>query len=287
MNSSEITARCQWITVFSVHYVPNKEMIKSKGAAVAVRSIASRIASRVVARSMSAPSFKFQDLFETEKHDSTTYRKLSSDFVSEVDGPFGKKFLKVEPEGLTLLAKQAMIDIAHLLRPAHLEQVAKILKDPEASANDKFVALELLKNANVAAGMVLPSCQDTGTGICMGKRGQYVLTDGEDEAAISKGIFDAYTQTNLRYSQVAPLDMFKEVNTKCNLPAQVDLYAIKGDAYKFLFMAKGGGSANKTYLYQQTKALLNPSSLMSFVEEKVSRAICVRYLVSQMRAVHR
>jgi len=176
-----------------------------------------------------------------------------------------------------------MIDIAHLLRPAHLEQVAKILKDPEASANDRFVALELLKNANVAAGMILPSCQDTGTGICMGKRGQQVLTDGEDEAAISKGIFDAYTSTNLRYSQVAPLDMFKEVNTKCNLPAQVDLYATKGDAYKFLFMAKGGGSANKTYLYQQTKALLNPASLLAFVEDKVKSlgtAACPPYHIA-------
>jgi fumarate hydratase class I len=228
-----------------------------------------RLSRHVQRRFLSASAFKFQDLFETEKPDSTVYRKLTSDYVSVVDGPFGKKYLKVEPEGLTLLAKQAMIDIAHLLRPAHLEQVAKILKDPEASANDKFVALELLKNANVAAGMILPSCQDTGTGICMGKRGQQVLTDGEDEAAISKGIFDAYTSTNLRYSQVAPLDMFKEVNTKCNLPAQIDLYATKGDAYKFMFMAKGGGSANKTYLYQQTKALLNPASLMSFVEEKV------------------
>jgi tartrate dehydratase alpha subunit/fumarate hydratase class I-like protein len=247
-------------------------MIRTKS--MVVRAMASRLISRVANRPMSGPTFQYQDVFETEKHDSTNYRKLTSDYVSVVDGPFGKKYLKVEPEGLTLLAKQAMIDIAHLLRPAHLEQVAKILKDPEASANDKFVALELLKNANVAAGMILPSCQDTGTGICMAKRGQYVITDGEDEAAISKGIFDAYTTTNLRYSQVSPLDMFKEVNTKCNLPAQIDLYAIKGDAYKFLFMAKGGGSANKTYLYQQTKALLNPSSLMSFVEEKVAIKPC-------------
>lgn len=152
-------------------------------------------------RRMSGPEFKYQDLFEADKPDPTVYRKLTSDYVSTIDGPFGKKYLKVEPEGLTMLSKQAMIDISHLLRPAHLEQLSKILKDPEASANDKFVALELLKNANVAAGMVLPSCQDTGTGICMGKRGQFVLTDGEDEAAISKGIFEAYTTTNLRYSQ--------------------------------------------------------------------------------------
>ena len=162
-----------------------------------------------------------------------------------------------------------MVDIAHLLRPAHLAQLSLILKDPEASDNDRFVALELLKNANIAAGMILPSCQDTGTGICMGKRGGHVLTDGDDEAHISRGIFDAYTQTNLRYSQVAPQDMFIEANTKTNLPAQIDIYATKGNTYNFLYMAKGGGSANKTFLYQQTKALLNEKSLMSFVEEKI------------------
>eukprot|EP01051_Picozoa_sp_SAG22_P002525 SAG22_NODE_113_length_19407_cov_214.925161_18_plen_254_part_00 len=182
----------------------------------------------------------------------------------------GKQVLHVEPEGLRLLASTAMRDIAHLLRPAHLKQLSSILKDPEATANDKFVALELLKNANVAAGMVLPSCQDTGTGIVVGKRGQYVWTDGNDEAALSQGIYDTYTETNLRYSQVAPKDMYTEVNTKTNLPAQIQLYATPGDAYKFLFMAKGGGSANKTFLYQQTKALLNPTSLMAFLEEKIA-----------------
>ncbi|KAJ1491811.1 fumarate hydratase, partial [Baffinella frigidus] len=173
---------------------------------------------------------------------------------------------QVAPEALTLLSKQAMIDIAHLLRPAHLTQLASILKDSEASANDKFVAMELLKNANVAAGMVLPSCQDTGTAICMGKRGMGVLTDGHDEAAISKGVYDAYTGTNLRYSQVAPQDMFTETNTKSNLPAQIELYATPGGDYKFLFLAKGGGSANKTYLYQETKALLNEKALIAFVK---------------------
>eukprot|EP00286_Rhodomonas_abbreviata_P027896 CAMPEP_0181304844 /NCGR_PEP_ID=MMETSP1101-20121128/9385_1 /TAXON_ID=46948 /ORGANISM="Rhodomonas abbreviata, Strain Caron Lab Isolate" /LENGTH=567 /DNA_ID=CAMNT_0023410665 /DNA_START=18 /DNA_END=1721 /DNA_ORIENTATION=+ len=213
--------------------------------------------------------FKYQDLWESAKPDATEYRKLTSDYVSMVDGPGGKKYLQVEPEALTLLSKQAMIDIAHLLRPAHLQSLSNILKDPEASDNDRFVAMELLKNANVAAGMILPSCQDTGTGICMGKRGQQVLTDGEDESHISRGIYDAYTGTNLRYSQVAPLDMFKEANTKCNLPAQIELYATKGDEYKFLYLAKGGGSANKTFLFQQTKALLNPASLTEFIEEKV------------------
>jgi fumarate hydratase class I len=183
----------------------SKKMLSFKSVAsnctAAVSAAAFRFPRQLYNRALSAPAFRFQDLFESEKPESTLYRKLTSDFVSVIDGPLGKKFLKVEPEGLTLLAKQAMIDIAHLLRPAHLEQLSSILKDPEASPNDRFVALELLKNANVAAGMILPSCQDTGTGICMGKRGQYVLTDGEDEAAISRGIFDAYTTTNLRYSQ--------------------------------------------------------------------------------------
>lgn len=213
-------------------------------------------------------TFHYEALIQAEKPDETVYRKLTSDYVStiEVDG---QKVLKVEPEALTLLAKTAMRDIAHLLRPAHLAQLKKILDDPEATANDKFVALELLKNANVAAGYVLPSCQDTGTAIVVGKRGGRVWTDGNDEEALSKGVFDTYTETNLRYSQVAPLDMYKEVNTKTNLPAQINLYATQGDAYKFMFMAKGGGSANKTFLYQQTKALLNPKSLMAFLEEKI------------------
>eukprot|EP01043_Picozoa_sp_COSAG02_P023008 COSAG02_NODE_1215_length_13852_cov_10.082600_2_plen_570_part_00 len=213
-------------------------------------------------------TFNYESLFQAEQPDETVYRKLTGDYVStiEVDG---EKVLKVEPEALTLLAKTAMRDIAHLLRPAHLGQLKKILDDPEATENDKFVALELLKNANVAAGYVLPSCQDTGTAIVVGKRGGRVWTDGNDEEALSKGVFDTYTETNLRYSQVAPLDMYKEVNTKTNLPAQINLYATQGDAYKFMFMAKGGGSANKTFLYQQTKALLNPKSLLAFLEEKI------------------
>mmetsp|Transcript_12406 Transcript_12406/g.31753 ORF Transcript_12406/g.31753 Transcript_12406/m.31753 type:complete len:601 (+) Transcript_12406:219-2021(+) len=181
----------------------------------------------------------------------------------------GQTVLRVQPEALTLLANQAMTDIAHLLRPGHLQQLRKILDDPESSDNDRFVALELLKNANVAAGMVLPGCQDTGTGIVMGKKGQYVWTDGADEAALSRGIFDAYTQRNLRYSQVAPVDMFTEKNTKCNLPAQIELYATPGAEYKFQFMAKGGGSANKTFLFQQTKAVLNPTALEKFLDEKI------------------
>ena len=166
----------------------------------------------------------------------------------------GKKVLQVEPEAVRMLSAQAMTDIAHLLRPGHLQQLANILKDPEASSNDQFVALELLKNANIAAGRILPGCQDTGTAIVMGKRGQYVWTDGADEEHLSKGVFDTYTGTHLRYSQVAPLDMFTEANTKCNLPAQVEIYATPGSEYGFHFMAKGGGSANKTFLFQQTKA---------------------------------
>jgi len=196
------------------------------------------------------------------------YKKITSDHVSTLEVN-GQEFLKVEPEGLKLLASTAMVDIAHLLRPAHLQSLSNILKDPEASDNDRFVALELLKNANVAAAGVLPGCQDTGTAIVLGKRGQRVLTDGADEAHLSEGVWRTYTGTNLRYSQVAPTSMFAEANTKTNLPAQIELYAAAGDSYDFLFMAKGGGSANKTYLYQQTKALLNEKSLMAFLEEKI------------------
>lgn len=162
-----------------------------------------------------------------------------------------------------------MTDIAHLLRPAHLQSLSNILKDPEATQNDRFVALELLKNANIASNFVLPGCQDTGTAIVSGKRGQFVLTDGKDEEHISRGVYDTYTGTNLRYSQVAPLDMFSEANTKTNLPASIDLYATAGSAYNFLFIAKGGGSANKTFLYQKTKSLLNPKSLVQFFEENI------------------
>ncbi|MCC7540273.1 MAG: fumarate hydratase [Deltaproteobacteria bacterium] len=200
--------------------------------------------------------------------DHTPYRKLTSDFVSTFDAG-GHSFLRVEAEALRKLAHEAMRDIAHLFRPGHLAQLRAILDDPEASQNDRFVALELLRNANISAGGVLPSCQDTGTAIVMAKRGQHVLTSGGDEAAIAHGIFDAYQTSNLRYSQLAPLDMYREVNTKTNLPAQIEIYATDGDEYRFLFMAKGGGSANKSFLYQETKALLNPESLLTFLDAKM------------------
>jgi fumarate hydratase, class I len=208
-----------------------------------------------------------QDLFPTGA-DSTPYRKLTADHVSTV--PFGDEtMLRVEPAALTLLCREAMKDIAHLLRPGHLAQLRAILDDPEATPNDKFVALELLKNANIASAGVLPSCQDTGTAIVIGKKGQRVYTGGGDEEALAQGVYETYRTDNLRYSQMAPLDMYTEVNTKTNLPAQIDLFATDGDAYKFLFMAKGGGSANKTFLYQETKALLNPESLLAFVDAKM------------------
>ncbi|MGE0550790.1 MAG: fumarate hydratase [Kofleriaceae bacterium] len=214
------------------------------------------------------PSFTFQDILEIGHHHDTPYRRLTSDFVGTFEAR-GRKFLEVAPEALTLLAKTAMRDIAHLLRPGHLAQLRAILDDPEASPNDRFVALELLKNANIAAGGILPGCQDTGTAIVMGKRGQLVMTAGSDEAAISRGVFDTYAETNLRYSQVAPLDMFEEKNTGNNLPAQIEIYATDGDEYHFLFMAKGGGSANKSLLFQETKALLNPKSLAAFLDQKL------------------
>jgi fumarate hydratase class I len=200
--------------------------------------------------------------------DDTPYRLVTTEGIATVEAA-GRTFLQVEPEVLTLLTAEAMHDIAHLLRPGHLGQLAKILDDPEASPNDRFVALDLLQNANIAASGVLPMCQDTGTAIVKGKRGQQVLTRGGDEAAIARGIFDAYTKLNLRYSQMAPLTMWDEVNTKTNLPAEIKLAAIDGDAYKFLFMAKGGGSANKSYLYQETKAVLNPKALLAFLDEKL------------------
>ena len=200
--------------------------------------------------------------------DETPYSKLTSDHVSKVDAG-GRTILKIDPEALTLLTAQAFEDTAHLLRTEHLQQLAMILEDSEASDNDRYVAYELLKNANIAAGRILPMCQDTGTAIIMGKKGETVWVDGDDEAAISAGVMQTYTQSYLRYSQMAPLTMYDEVNTGSNLPAQIDLYADKGDAYKFLFVAKGGGSANKAFLFQQTRALLNPDSMMKFLEEKV------------------
>jgi fumarate hydratase class I len=202
------------------------------------------------------------------KEVDTPWRKLTSNYVKAINFK-GQTLLKIEPQGLSLLAAEAFKDISHLLRPEHLAQLAKILKDPEASNNDQFVALDLLKNANISAGGILPMCQDTGTAIIMGKKGANILTNGEDEAALAEGILKTFTETNLRYSQVAPLDLFTETNTGNNLPAQIEIYSDKGDAYNFLFIAKGGGSANKTYLFQETKALLNPESLTKFLDEKI------------------
>jgi fumarate hydratase class I len=210
-----------------------------------------------------AMSFAFSPLLPLGP-DTTQYRLLTTDGIGR-DG----QFVTVAPEALTRLTDEAMHDIAHFLRPAHLTQLSGIVTDPLASPNDRFVALDLLRNANIAAGGVLPMCQDTGTAIVMGKRGRFVLTDGADEAAIARGVYDAYTRLNLRYSQLAPLSMWDEKNTGSNLPAQIELYAEGDDAYKFLFLAKGGGSANKSYLYQETKALLNPSRMMQFLEEKL------------------
>ena len=211
--------------------------------------------------------FSYTDLLPTGP-DGTEYRLLSNDGIS-VQRALGRDFLQVEPEVLTELTAAAMHDIAHLLRAAHLRQLRSILDDPEASGNDKFVASDLLKNACIAAGGVLPMCQDTGTAIVMGKRGQQVLTDGRDEEHIARGVFDAYTKLNLRYSQLAPITMWEECNTGNNLPAQIEVYATGGEEYKFLFMAKGGGSANKSYLYQQTKAVLSPDRMAAFLEEKI------------------
>lgn len=211
--------------------------------------------------------FQYQEIFE-HGPDTTAYRRLTSDYVATTRFE-GREILTVQPEALTLLAREAMDDVAHLLRASHLKQLSYILDDPEASDNDRFVALELLKNANIAAGRVLPGCQDTGTAIAVGYKGQQVFTTGHDVEALSRGIYDAYAQRHLRYSQMAPLDMYTEKNTGTNLPAQIELYAEPGAEYRFLFIAKGGGSANKTFLYQETKALLNPKSLRSFVAEKI------------------
>ncbi|WP_335980738.1 fumarate hydratase [Streptomyces sp. CA2R106] len=213
------------------------------------------------------PEFTYTDLLPLGA-DPTSYRLVTAEGVSTFEAD-GRTFLKVEPEALRRLAAEAMHDISHYLRPTHLAQLRRILDDPQASPNDRFVALDLLKNANIAAAGVLPMCQDTGTAIVMGKRGQQVLTEGGDEEALSRGIYDAYTKLNLRYSQMAPLTMWDEKNTGSNLPAQIELYATDGGAYKFLFMAKGGGSANKSFLYQETKAVLNEASMMRFLEEKI------------------
>lgn len=213
------------------------------------------------------PPFAFQKPFPLGK-DTTGYKKITGEFVS-VSEFEGTPVLKIEPEGLTHLAQTAMRDVSFLLRPAHLAQVAAILDDPDASENDRTVALTLLRNAEVAAHGVLPFCQDTGTATVVAKKGQQVWTGGHDEEAISHGIYNTYTGENLRYSQTAPLTMYEEVNTGTNLPAQIDVYATDGMSYDFLFVAKGGGSANKTYLFQETKALLNPASLEKFLVEKM------------------
>lgn len=218
------------------------------------------------------PEFFYEDMLPLQS-DPTEYRLLTSEGVETVEGPDGSTFLKVSDEALTLLSETAMHDIAHYLRSSHLAQLRKIYDDPEASDNDKFVAYNLLQNAVIAAEGTLPMCQDTGTAIIKGERGQYVLTSGTDERALSRGVYNAYTQDNLRYSQNAPLSMYEEKNTGCNLPAQIELYAdTKPESdrdYHFLFMAKGGGSANKSYLYQETKAILNPDSMMHFLEGKI------------------
>ena len=213
------------------------------------------------------PGFHFQELFELGD-DGTEYRSLGSEHVS-TQRLGGREVLVVRPEALRGLAAAAIRDVSHLFRTSHLKQLRAILEDPEASPNDRFVALEMLKNANVSAGMVLPSCQDTGTAIVIGKKGENVFTGADDEEALARGIFDTYTGTNLRYSQMAPITMYEEKNTGSNLPAQIELYAKPGDEYEFLFITKGGGSANKSFLYQETRATLNPEGVLKFFEEKM------------------
>ena len=216
---------------------------------------------------MATKPFRYQASFPMSE-EKTEYYRLTGEHVS-VSKFEGREILKVSPEGLTLMAQAAFRDVQFLLRPDHQEQVAQILSDPEASENDKYVALTFLRNAEISARGILPFCQDTGTAIIMGKKGQRVWTDGNDEEALSRGVYNTYVNENLRYSQNAPLNMYDEVNTGTNLPAQIDLYATEGDEYKFLCIAKGGGSANKTYLYQETKALLTPGRLEEYLIEKM------------------
>lgn len=211
--------------------------------------------------------FRFQPIFEKTK-DTTKYKLLSKDFV-KTESFAGREVLTVEPEAIRLLSEAAFDDVSHLLRTEHLEGLAKILKDDEASENDKYVATELLKNAVIASHRIFPSCQDTGTAIILAKKGEDVFVNGDDEEALSKGVYDTYQKRNLRYSQLAPISMFEEKNTGSNLPAQIDLLSKKGNEYEFLFIAKGGGSANKTYLHQKTKSLLNPESFEEFVKEAI------------------
>lgn len=230
---------------------------------------------------MATKPFKYQPMFPMSK-DNTEYYHLTSEYV-KVEKFNGKDMLVIDPEALTVMARQATHDNAFMLRREHNAMVAKILHDPEASENDKFVALTMLRNAEVAAKGQLPFCQDTGTAIIIGKKGQNVYTGDNDEERLSKGVYLTYTEDNLRYSQNAPLNMYDEVNTGCNLPAQIDLYAVDGDEYNFLFVAKGGGSANKTYLYQETKALINPKTLVPFLVEKMKTlgtAACPPYHIA-------
>lgn len=230
---------------------------------------------------MATKPFKYQPMFPMSK-DNTEYYHLTSEYV-KVEKFNGKDMLVIDPEALTVMARQATHDNAFMLRREHNAMVAKILHDPEASENDKFVALTMLRNAEVAAKGQLPFCQDTGTAIIIGKKGQNVYSGGNDEERLSKGVYLTYTEDNLRYSQNAPLNMYDEVNTGCNLPAQIDLYAVDGDEYNFLFVAKGGGSANKTYLYQETKALINPKTLVPFLVEKMKTlgtAACPPYHIA-------
>jgi fumarate hydratase class I len=212
-------------------------------------------------------AFEFQEMFPLSE-DRTEYRLLTDNDVS-LRSFDGNDIVKAAPQGLTRLAEQAFHDVAHRLRPSHLQQLAEIFNDSQSSANDRYVALELLKNAVISAEGVFPMCQDTGTAIIIGKKGQQVWTGFSDEAALAKGVFRAYTRNNLRYSQNAPLSMFEERNTACNLPAQIDIYAVEGDEYHFLFIAKGGGSANKTFLYQETKTILSPEKLLAFMKAKM------------------
>lgn len=230
---------------------------------------------------MSNKPFYYQNPFPLD-HDDTEYYLLTKDHISVAEFA-GQEILKVDPEALTLLAQQAFHDAAFMLRPSHQKQVAAILRDPDASENDKYVALQFLRNSEIAAKGVLPTCQDTGTAIIMGKKGQRVWTGGGDDAALSQGVYNTYIEDNLRYSQNAALDMYKEVNTGTNLPAQIDLYSVDGDEYKFLCMAKGGGSANKTYLYQETKALITPAKLKNYLVEKMrslGTAACPPYHIA-------
>ncbi|WP_263069748.1 class I fumarate hydratase FumA [Enterobacter huaxiensis] len=230
---------------------------------------------------MSNKPYFYQNPFPLE-HDDTEYYLLTKEHVSVAEFN-GQEVLNVAPEALTLLAQQAFHDAAFMLRPSHQKQVAAILSDPQASENDKYVALQFLRNSEIAAKGVLPTCQDTGTAIIMGKKGQRVWTGGGDEAALSQGVYNTYIEDNLRYSQNAALDMYKEVNTGTNLPAQIDLYSVDGDEYKFLCMAKGGGSANKTYLYQETKALITPAKLKNYLVEKMrtlGTAACPPYHIA-------